>query len=127
VLPSVPEIIGARRERSRWYDERLSHQCLQRPKAIDGLQYNYAYYPVVFDSHEAMMGTRASLQSAGIFPRRYFYPSLNTLPVFPDRLRKSCPVSESLARRVLALPLFPELTKNDVDVITECIKKSLNS
>jgi dTDP-4-amino-4,6-dideoxygalactose transaminase len=127
VLPSVPDIIAARCERSQWYDEMLKGLPLQRPKVIDELEYNYAYYPVVFETHEAMLNTRAALQSNQIFPRRYFYPSLNTLPFLQDQLRIPCPVSESLAQRVLALPMYPTLARDDVERISSCIKRSLEN
>lgn len=122
VLPSVPEIIAERRECSSWYDELLDGLKLLRPKAVAGLEYNYAYYPVVFATHEAMMVTRAALQAQEIFPRRYFYPSLNTLSFLPESVRRPCPVSESIAQRVLALPLYPRLAREDVHRITACIK-----
>jgi len=125
VLPKVPEIIAARQECAAWYDEFLEGLGLQRPKVTKGLEYNYAYYPVVFATHEAMMTARATLQAQDIFPRRYFYPSLNTLPFLPDSLRRPCPVSESLAQRVLALPLYPSLPRQDVERIAACVRKAL--
>lgn len=125
VLPKVPEIIAARQECSAWYDEFLEGLRLQCPKVIAGLEYNYAYYPVVFATHEVMMTVRATLQAQGIFPRRYFYPSLNTLPFLAESLRRPCPVSESLAQRVLALPLYPTLPRQDVERIAACVRKAL--
>lgn len=127
VLPTVPEIIAARKERSAWYDNLLEGLALQRPKAIESLEYNYAYYPVVFKSHESMMAARSALQAQDVFPRRYFFPSLNTLPFLPESLRRSCPVSESLALRVLALPLYPSLARQDVERVATCIRAALIS
>lgn len=121
VLPSVPEIIAARRERSAWYDELLGGLNLQRPKAVVGLEYNYAYYPVVFATPEAMMVARAALQAQEIFPRRYFYPSLNTLSFLPEALRRPCPVSESTAQCVLTLPLHSSLARQDVERIAAAL------
>lgn len=125
VLPLVQEITDARRERSLWYDELLEGLKLKRPKTIAGLDYNYAYYPVIFSTHEQMMMVRAALHAQDIFPRRYFYPSLNTLPFLPESLRRPCPVSESIAQCVLALPLYPTLARHDVDRIAACIKSAL--
>lgn len=125
VLPSVPEIIAARCERSAWYDELLDGLKLQRPKAVVGLEYNYAYYPVVFATHDQMMKVRAALHAQDIFARRYFYPSLNTLTFLPDTLHSLCPVSESLAQRVLALPLYPTLARQNVEKIAERIRNGL--
>jgi dTDP-4-amino-4,6-dideoxygalactose transaminase len=125
ILPMVDKIIAARRQCASWYDEFLADVPLQRPVVVEELEYNYAYYPVVFQSHEAMMATREVLQSQDIFPRRYFYPSLNTLPFLRDSLRRSCPVSESLAMRVLCLPMYPTLSREDIERISRCVTSSL--
>ena len=127
ILPMVKDIIAARRQCVTWYDEFLADVPLQRPVVVEGLEYNYAYYPVVFQSHEAMMATREALQRQDIFPRRYFYPSLNTLPFLRDDLRRSCPVSESLAMRVLCLPLYPTLSREDIERISSCVTSSLSA
>lgn len=127
VLPKVGEIIAARRERSSWYDELLLDMDLQRPKVINGLEYNYAYYPVVFRTHEAMLAARSALQEKGVYPRRYFHPSLNTLPFLHEGLRRPCPVSESLALRVLSLPLYTTLAWEEVSMIASCIKGAMGA
>lgn len=125
VLPNVNDIIAARKEISGWYDERLGGCGLQRPIPADGLEYNYAYYPVIFPTHEVMMRVREALLDNGIGPRRYFYPSLNTLPFFEPRLKVSCPVSEDIASRVLCLPLYVGLGKAEVSGVCDVVRNSL--
>nr|BFD66485.1 DegT/DnrJ/EryC1/StrS family aminotransferase [Bdellovibrio sp. HAGR004] len=125
VLPHVDAIIASRRACSEWYDECLEGLNIQRPKASEGLEYNYAYYPVVFESNDAMMAVRAALQSKDIFARRYFYPSLNTLNFLLNGKSKSCPVSEGIAMRVLSLPLFVGLTYECVVEISEILRRVL--
>ncbi len=97
MLPLVEAIMATRRQCSAWYDEYLDGSALQRPVAVRGLEYNYAYYPVIFPGHEVMMRTRQALADHGIGPRRYFHPSLNTLPFLKVELRRACPISESVA------------------------------
>ena len=125
LLPSVPEIIASRRQCSAWYDEFLADSGLQRPQVVDDLEYNYAYYPVVFKSHEEMMAVRTALQEKGIFPRRYFYPSLNTLSFLHKNSQVKCPLSESISMRVLSLPLFFSLTRLQVAYISALISSVL--
>lgn len=125
VLPEVSEIIAARKEISNCYDEHLAGCSLQRPLSIVGLEYNYAYYPVVFSTHALMMKVRQALLDNGIGPRRYFYPSLNTLPFLKSSLKVSCPVSEDIALRVLCLPLYVGLNEADVYGVCDVIKSSL--
>ena len=125
VLPLVPQLIAARQERAAWYDELLDGLPLQKLMLPSDLEYNYSYYPIVFTSHLAMKNVQSLLQANEIFPRRYFYPSLNTLPFLPQKLRRPCPVSESLAQRVLTLPLYHSLLREDVEKIAAYIKEGL--
>jgi len=121
ILPKVPEIIACRKECAGWYDELLDallKDCLlQRPIPPVGLEYNYGFYPVVFPSHDVMKKVRQSLLDNGIGSRRYFHPSLNSLPFLSRDLKRSCPISESISSRVLCLPMYIGLSKAEVEVI----------
>ena len=125
VLPKVHEIIGYRKKCSVMYDELLEGCSISKPLSPARFEYNYGYYPVIFRSHETMMRVRKSLLDNGIFPRRYFYPSLNTLPYLNPELKRICPVSESVSSRVLCLPLYVGLDKSDVEVICGLIRSDL--
>jgi dTDP-4-amino-4,6-dideoxygalactose transaminase len=122
-LPYLPEIIESRKKISGWYDELLKGLPVQRPVAPAGLVYNYAYYPVVFQSEIVLKKIQIALQAEQINTRRYFYPSLNRLPYLQGV--GSCPVSEDIALRVLCLPLYFDLAKNDVDRIGGIIQRTL--
>jgi dTDP-4-amino-4,6-dideoxygalactose transaminase len=124
ILPKVGEIVACRRLISSRYDGCLEGLGLVRPLVAEGLEYNYAYYPVAFPSHEVMMRVRQALMDDGIMPRRYFYPSLNTLPYLPPGQRP-CPVSESMATRVLCLPLYVGLENNDVERICKILVEAM--
>ncbi|MDY0036824.1 MAG: DegT/DnrJ/EryC1/StrS family aminotransferase [Zoogloea oleivorans] len=125
VLPRVQEYIDIRRRCAGWYDQLLAGLPLQRPHVEPELEYNYAYYPVLFSSHEVMMQVRKALLEHDIVPRRYFYPSLNTLPFLRPELRRPCPISESVAGRVLALPLSTAVGYDDVCRIVALIRDTL--
>ena len=121
MLPIVDQIIERRRMIMELYDQKLGEEIVQRPRMIPGLEYNYHYYPILFSSHDRMMNVRDALIEKNIFPRRYFYPSLNTLPFLQQADYQECPVSESAASRVLCLPLYYELEENTIDQITNII------
>jgi dTDP-4-amino-4,6-dideoxygalactose transaminase len=125
VLPKVHDIIASRKECSGWYDAQLKGCLLPRPVPPVGLEYNYAYYPVIFSSHEAMMRVRHALLDNGIGPRRYFYPSLNTLPYLKSELKRACPMSESISSRVLCLPLYVGLSKAEVENICSLVDRAI--
>lgn len=121
VFPHLKEIIERRRSLSALYDENLSGLSLQAPLALKGTGYNFGYYPVVFSSEEKLLGVKELLAKNGINTRRYFFPSLNRLPYLKNT--NPCPVSESVARRALCLPLYPQLKEENVLTICEIIKK----
>ena len=115
-LRHLPRILQARAQVCAWYDELLAGTLLTRPLLPEGTEYNYAYYPVLFPSEEALLRARDALNARQIFPRRYFYPSLQSLPYLDAR---DMPISEDISARVLCLPLYPELTHEEVSMITK--------
>jgi dTDP-4-amino-4,6-dideoxygalactose transaminase len=125
VLPMVNESIAYRKACSEWYSEQIEGCAVQRPLSPLGLEYNYGYYPVVFPSHEVMMKVRQTLMDNGIGPRRYFCPSLNTLPFLKAARQVACPVSESISSRVLCLPLYVGLSRAEVGFICGIIRRAL--
>ena len=117
----IGEIIEKRRCISERYDECLAG-CVWRPKAQEGLEYNYAYYPVVFRSESELLRVMDALKKHDIYARRYFWPSLNTLP-YVDK--QSCPISEDISARVACLPLYPNLQHEVVEKICDIIRQNL--
>jgi dTDP-4-amino-4,6-dideoxygalactose transaminase len=81
--------------------------------------YNYSYIPIIFSSPEHLNRVKIKLEANNIFPRRYFYPSLNTLNyvVKKDNFK----VSEGISNRILCLPNYFELTKDEIQNIAELI------
>jgi dTDP-4-amino-4,6-dideoxygalactose transaminase len=119
VLPKVDELIRRRREISELYDTLLADTPVRRPLLQEHTtRYNYSYYPTVMPSEEVLLAVRDALNAADITPRRYFYPSLNTLKYAGQQ---SSPVSEDISKRALCLPLYYELTDEEVKVIISII------
>lgn len=110
----LPNIIAARKHICELYDSLLAGR-LRRPKQQKDLEYNYAYYPVVFKSEKELLSSFDRLAKADVFPRRYFYPSLNELPYLKKAF--ACPVSEDISRRIACLPLYVGLDDASVEKI----------
>ncbi|TEB40496.1 DegT/DnrJ/EryC1/StrS family aminotransferase, partial [Flavobacterium circumlabens] len=81
-------------------------------------EWNYSYYPVIFESEAILLEVQEALAKENIQPRRYFYPSLNTIPYTNGA---EMPVSESIASRVMCLPLYVGLPTLDLEKITAII------
>ena len=123
IFPHLAEIIEKRKHLSDLYDD-LLRGLVSRPKKQEDLEYNYAYYPVIFKSEEELLKVFAALNGEEIFPRRYFYPSLNNLP-YIERCY-SCPVSEDISARIACLPLSTYMSDKDVERITKIIIPNIN-
>ena len=72
---------------------------------------NHAYAPILFDSEEQLLKTEAELKEHNILPRRYFYPSLDTLSYLLSK--QVCTNSRDIASRILCVPIFPDLNKEE--------------
>lgn len=119
ILDEVPKLITKRRRISAIYDKLLKNNTkVSCPKPTNPDSHNYSYYPIIFDSEVHLLKAIKKLNVNTINPRRYFFPSLNTLPYVKY---SSCPVSESISARVLCLPLFDSLKINQVKEISNII------
>ncbi|RCR69632.1 DegT/DnrJ/EryC1/StrS family aminotransferase [Larkinella punicea] len=120
-LPVVPKLIEARKERFARYDAQLNLSKIQRPVIQPETGYNYAYYPIVLETEAKLLEIKSALEQVKINPRRYFYPSLNTLPFL--KTTQPCPISESIALRALCLPMYPDLEEEVIDQVCEIVNK----
>ncbi|HRF80854.1 MAG TPA: DegT/DnrJ/EryC1/StrS family aminotransferase [Flavobacteriales bacterium] len=123
LLPHMPGIHAARKAISERYDEGLAALPVQLPARPEGTGYNYAYYPVLFADGATRAHVADGLRAIDVHTRRYFYPSLDTLPYVNAA---PCPVSQAAADRVLCLPLYPDLDLAVVDRIVLRVEGSLS-
>ena len=83
------------------------------------VEWNYSYAPILFKSEKELNDKILSLNALGIYPRRYFMPSLDTL----INSSNICNISRDTSSRILCLPLFADLSDNDVDRIIKILKE----
>ena len=65
----------------------------------------------------------SELNSNRVYPRRYFYPSLNTINYVA---KQEMPISESICKTILCLPIYYDLTKSEIDYVSRIILRALN-
>ncbi|MDD3415824.1 MAG: DegT/DnrJ/EryC1/StrS family aminotransferase [Lachnospiraceae bacterium] len=131
-LRHVDEEIGKRKVVVDRYMSHLADvEGIQTNPAQENVQPNYAYFPVVFD--EKVFGATRNevfkaLEEAGIGARKYFYPLTNTFECFHGKYDvKLTPVALHISKRVLTLPLYADLSLEDVDRICETVLKCRRS
>ena len=82
---------------------------------------NYSYFPIVLENEEELLKIQKVLNDENIFPRRYFYPSLDTLEYIEPK--QECIISRDISKRILCLPIYAELEKGNQDKIIDIIRK----
>ena len=122
-LNALGKIINKRKKKYILYYNNL--------KEIDGIRFqqlkygktNYSYFPIVFENENILLKVEKYLNNENIFPRRYFYPSVNKFEKIVNYEKKI--KSEYLANRILCLPLFYDLNEDIIQEICNTIKKRL--
>jgi dTDP-4-amino-4,6-dideoxygalactose transaminase len=123
VFEYVDNIFNSRRKATDYYTKELVNRNVTRLKLRDGVEWNSHYYPIQFASETELLNYVEKMNNLNIFPRRYFYPSLNSLNYVE---RQNCPISESIAKRILCLPLSHDLDTQIQDTIIEHLPKLIN-
>lgn len=122
ILDDMEKISTKRKNVYEYYLDWLP-KSLQLQKINEYGTYNYAYFPVVFDSEDILLKVINELNKNDIYPRRYFYPSLETLPYLNNV--EFMPVSESISKRILCLPMYGSLKKTQLEKIISIIKETI--
>jgi len=125
-LRYINKILERRKEQWLFYQKTLeAFGNIQLLTISKDITYNYAYFPIVLSSEQQLLQLIMALKTKEVVPRRYFYPSLNTLPYILDFY--PCPIAESTAKRVICLPLYHQLDQNEQSMIIDVINNELNN
>lgn len=123
VLDEMEDNLQAREQVWRRYEQALPGN-LQLQATRETLGYNYAYFPVVFESEEQAVRVAARLKENGVLARRYFYPSLESVRCLNAETDQ--PVSKDIASRILCLPIYDQLVQTHqthiIDIINEEVR-----
>jgi len=122
VFPHMEMIIQERKKVVDYYLENLDFTKLKSIKIRETTDWNYSYFPILFENEALLLKVQKALNDQKIVPRRYFYPSLNTIEYTNG---VSMPISESIAATIICLPLYVGLTSNDLKRIVTIINRNL--
>ncbi len=123
-LKHISDILRSRKEQVAIYDKELAELNVQRLKVQAGSEWNYSYYPVVFETEELLLKSVEKLNDNWIYPRRYFYPSLSSVKYVKHY---DTPVSDDIAKRVLCLPMYHSLKAEDIAFIVRILLRVQNN
>lgn len=122
ILDDMQEIKNSRKIVVELYRDELKNIVEFQKQNINASQ-NYSYIPVIFKSEAELLRVQKALNEKGIYPRRYFYPSLDTLDYIEPK--QECKISIDISKRILSLPLFVGLDSSIVLEISNTIKEIL--
>ncbi len=121
-LKYLDKALKDRKEKYARYVEILSQNPeISFQKIITGC--NYSYFPAIFKNEETTLKVIAALNAENFFPRRYFYPSVNTFTKLVPYVEM--PKSEDIASRILCLPLHIRMTMSEIEEIAELTLKAI--
>jgi len=122
LLPYMKEIINNRVKIVNHYNSGLDFSSLRKILIRQNTNWNYSYYPVIFESEKQLLDVENKLNALEIYPRRYFYPSLNTISYMKQ---SNMNISEDISSRILCLPLFHDLKKFETELIIKTINDTI--
>lgn len=122
ILDDIEEIKQKRKIISDFYTNELKNLVHFQEINQDATQ-NYSYFPIIFKSEKQLIKVQKALNENKIFPRRYFYPSLDTLNYIEPK--QYMPKSRNISKRILCLPIYSELEREVQITIIDLIKKNL--
>ncbi len=125
-LRHLDEEIAKRARVAQRYHEHLDGVPGIRLNTVqENVEPNYAYFPVVFDGYKYTRDEIFEmLKAQNIIARKYFFPLINSFDCYREESfygTEKTPVAKYISDRVLTLPMYADLSMEDVDRICRII------
>lgn len=124
-LKYIEDIIKKRGRLTQHYLEKLINFNARYPAWHKNSNKNFGYLPLILESEELLIKCNQVLYANEIFARRYFYPSLST--TLPYIKPQATPVTNEVAKRVICLPLYYDLSIEEIDLICRILLRVQNN
>jgi dTDP-4-amino-4,6-dideoxygalactose transaminase len=108
------------------YVARLQNTCIQIPEIPAGREHNFHLFVIRMKNRDAL---RLHLQERGIGTGIHYPEPLHLTPAYRDLgypTQGNLPVSEALAREVLSLPMYPELSDSQIEQVSYAVLQFLD-
>lgn len=122
-LKYINDILDLRKIQCNVYSEGIQDLNLKTIEIQKDSKWNCAYFPLILESESSTIEIIKALNKEDIYPRRYFYPSLDTLG-YSNCFSKT-KISSDISRRIICLPLYHDLKLEDQENIIRILKKNL--
>jgi dTDP-4-amino-4,6-dideoxygalactose transaminase len=122
MLDEIQNVLEKRKVLYDIYKQELA-DIVQYPKQNINATQNYSYFPIILKDENQLLRLQKALNDVDIFPRRYFYPSLDTLYYIEPK--QYAYISRDISKRILCLPLYSTLQHSNHQQIINIIKRSI--
>jgi dTDP-4-amino-4,6-dideoxygalactose transaminase len=123
-LKYLEAILAKRKVQCLTYNTLLKGLNVKKQKIVTDAKFNYAYYPILFETEDMALKMKSALEKHEIFSRRYFYPSLSSLNYVKGN---STPIADKVSSRILCLPLYHELSGVEQELIARILLRMQNN
>ncbi len=124
VLPYIERILADRKRVYDLYCNSLDLNKVRLLKIRPETEWNYSYFPIILPSENDLLNVESLLLEHEIVPRRYFYPSLSSLPYIDNSNDVS--ICDTIAPRILCLPLYYGLETENILKISNLISSAIS-
>ena len=116
LFDQIPTITKRRQDLINTYFHRLN-KYVQFPNFDNKCPANGSYAPIVLNSEDELIAVQRYLTDNSVQSRRYFYPSLSEQPLYDSTA--NTPIANDIARRVLCLPIFYDMSSEQQEKVIE--------
>ena len=96
------------------------------PLTRENCKHSFNYYTIKFDSKEKRDNVQNYLNLKGVANNIYYPIALHRQKAYEHLGAKSLPVCEQVQDTVLSLPMYPEISDEQINIITTCVKEGIH-
>lgn len=125
-LKYMSDVIDKRKKLVELYNELLGDMKEVKINGyVDNVDANYAYYPILLENEDMRNSVYEAMLNRGIHSRKYFYPLTSDQACFKNKYKNvKLPKARSYSKRIIVLPLYPDMQEEELVNIVEVIKET---
>ena len=120
VLEDIDQIMLSRKSIVDFYQKNIEMKY-QLPFCKEGVEWNHAYFPILFDCYDTAESYLEEVKQKDIFPKRYFSYSLQNIDYMKEFEDMGCSSSQYISKRVVCLPCYNFLPEEILNFIVSPI------
>jgi len=125
-LDKLDEMNSLRRKHASYLNKNLKFQEIELPIELKECKHVYQMYTIKLKENIDRDFFVRQLNSLGIGASVHFDPPVHLQPYYKNQnLDLDLPITESVSNSIVTLPMYPQLTREQLDKIICCVEKAL--